>query len=325
MSFELTRGIAAYDCPDHYATLGVTLDASPGEIRKRYLRIARNLHPDSRGPGTDAQQASQLLSKLVNPAYETLSHDKEREEYRILIRLVSQRVSLEPEQRLQTDSAKAVLEANDFAALYKETVEQLAKTQYQSLEHVQSVIEQLSELNLAYLLRQENMATSSSAAKPKFATSQTTSQTPQSAPAPTSNPSPSSAAPKTAVTSSSPPTTNKPPVDTFVSQYVRRAEELIGKNRFPQAIQELRDGLKLDPQNSQCQSLLGSIYLQQNKWKMAKIHFQQALKLNPADIQARKGMDKIAKQEKKTQGSKAQSADQTSGRKGLFGLFGGKK
>ncbi len=25
MSFEITRGIAAYDCPDHYAVLGVAL------------------------------------------------------------------------------------------------------------------------------------------------------------------------------------------------------------------------------------------------------------------------------------------------------------
>lgn len=118
---------------------------------------------------------------------------------------------------------------------------------------------------------------------------------------------------------------SKPPAENFVSQYVRRAEELIDKNCFPQAIQELRDGLKLDPQNSQCQSLLGTIYLKQNKITMAKVHFQQALKLHAADITAIKGMEKITKLEKATQGPGAQGEKQASGRKGLFGLFGGKK
>nr|WP_274704530.1 tetratricopeptide repeat protein [Acaryochloris thomasi] len=99
----------------------------------------------------------------------------------------------------------------------------------------------------------------------------------------------------------------------------------MAKNRFQQAIQELRDGLKLDPKNSQCQSLLGSIYLKQKQTKMAKIHFRQALKLEPGDIDALKGMEKIAKLEKAAQGTSSQSAQQASGRKGLFGLFGGKK
>lgn len=319
MSFEITRGIAAYDCPDHYAVLGVTLDASASEIRKRYLKIARSLHPDARGQGADVAQASQLLSKLVNPAYETLSQDKEREEYRLLVRLVSQRVTMEPNQQMHTAKAKELLSASkDFDALYKEMVAELAEGQYQALDHVQAVVEQLSELNLAYLLRQE---TAASAPQQKFATSQTAQK---SAPAPVQPP-PSS--PKTAVTSPSvaPPPPSKPPVDSFVSQYVRRAEELMAKNRYQQAIQELRDGLKLDPKSSQCQSLLGSIYLKQKQTKMAKIHFRQALKLEPGDVNALKGMEKITKLEKAAQSTSSQNAQQSSGRKGLFGLFGGKK
>jgi curved DNA-binding protein CbpA len=319
MSFQITRGIAAYDCPDHYAVLGVTLDASASEVRKRYLKIARSLHPDSRGQGADVAQASTLLSKLVNPAYETLSQDKEREEYRLLVRLVSQRVTMEQNQQIQTAKAKELLKASDVNALYKEMVAELAESQYQTLDHVQAVVEQLSELNLVYLIRQENAG---NAPQQKFATSQTV-QPPTAAPAaeppPTSSPMTAMASPAASTAPS------KPPVDTFVSQYVRRAEELIAKNRFQQAIQELRDGLKLDPKNSQCQSLLGSIYLQQKQTKMAKIHFQQALKLNPGDIDALKGMEKITKLEKAAQSSGAQSAKQASGRKGLFGLFGDKK
>ncbi|WP_339373423.1 tetratricopeptide repeat protein [Acaryochloris thomasi] len=219
---------------------------------------------------------------------------------------------------MHTVKAKELLKANDVGVLYKEMVAELAEGQYQTLDHVQAVVEQLSELNLAYLIRQESMA---SAPQQKFATSQTV-QT--SAPEPVPQPPPSS--PKTAVTSpQAAPAPSKPPVDSFVSQYVRRAEELMAKNRFQQAIQELRDGLKLDPKNSQCQSLLGSIYLKQKQTKMAKIHFRQALKLEPGDIDALKGMEKIAKLEKAAQGTSSQSAQQASGRKGLFGLFGGKK
>ncbi len=318
MSFEITRGIAAYDCPDHYAILGVTLDATASEIRKRYLKIARSLHPDARGQGSDVAQASMLLSKLVNPAYETLSQDKEREEYRLLVRLVSQRVTMEQNQQFETEKAKELLKVSNVNVSYKEMVAELAENQYQALDHVQAVIEQLSELNLAYLLRQESPT---NAPQQKFAT-------PQSTQAPTTSPSPSPrpSSPKTAVTSSTPPPApSKPPVDTFVSQYVRRAEELMSKNRFQQAIQELRDGLKLDPKSSQCQSLLGSIYLKQKQTKMAKIHFRQALKLNPQDIDAIKGMEKIAKREKATQNATAQNTKPDSGKKGLFGLFGGKK
>ncbi len=323
MSFEITRGIAAYDCPDHYAILGVTLDASAGEIRKRYLRIARSLHPDTRVPGADAKEASTLLSKQVNPAYEALSQDKSREEYRLLIRIVSQRVVMESDQKLQSEKAKELLKASDFQSFYHEAVADLAKTQYKDLGHVQSVVEQLSELNLAFLLRQEGATASPS--PQRFATSKSVSvPTQPSAPAPTPPPS----APNASVTPPTPPPVSKPPVGTFVTQYVRRAEDLIAKNRFPQAIQELRDGLKLDPQNSQCQSLLGTIYLKQNKTTMAKIHFQQALKLDAGDVAAIKGMEKIAKLDKAnkaTQGSNTQNAKDTSGRKGLFGLFGGKK
>ncbi|MGF1603807.1 MAG: DnaJ domain-containing protein [Thermosynechococcaceae cyanobacterium] len=336
MSFELTRGLAAYDCPDHYAILGIALDASASEIRKRYLKIARSLHPDVRGQGADVAQASQLLSKLVNPAYETLSQDKDRDEYRLLIRLVSQRVSLEHDQPLQNEKAQELLKASDFKALYQDAVAELANKQYQALDHVQAIVEQLSELNLAYLLRQEAAPSPSTN---RFVQSQSTQSQPapsvqspsvqsQPAPSPNAAPSQSSSLPVTPATAPVPPAVNKPQAETFVSQYVRRAEELIGKNCFPQAIQELREGLKLDPQNSQCQSLMGSIYLKQNKTTMAKVHFQQALKLNAADIIAIKGMEKITRLEKTMQGATAQGAQgakQAPGRKGLFGLFGGKK
>ena len=359
MSFEITRGLAAFDCPDHYATLGVSINASSNEIRKRYLKIARSLHPDSCGPGVDKAQASRVLSKLVNPAYEALSQEKERDEYRVLLRLISQRTNIEKDRTaLQENSAQDLLNASDFETFYQDTVQQLAQKQYQSLEHIQAVVTRLSELNLAYLLRREHQQTQ--AAQPTYARAaavtvdQTIVAPAPSAPAPASPPasapapdSPTqTAAPDTASRTTYPGTSTDatspgssatstfsgqrdtthpgPQGNQFVDQYCRRAEELIAKNRFPQAIRELRDALKLSPKSCRCHSLLGTIYLKQQQLTMAKVHFSQALKINPQEPDALQGMDKLKKLDKKRQASQKETAKQSE-RKGLFGLFGGKK
>ncbi|NET53020.1 MAG: J domain-containing protein, partial [Merismopedia sp. SIO2A8] len=77
MSFQIERGLFKFDFTDHHAVLGIPIGADKKEVRKRYLKIARNLHPDSSKAEGEAekQQANQLLSKLVNPAYEQLSKD----------------------------------------------------------------------------------------------------------------------------------------------------------------------------------------------------------------------------------------------------------
>ena len=70
LKLQLTRGLALFDCQDYYAILGIPLTADSKVIRKRYLKVARQLHPDSIGVGVDKGVASTILSKLVNPSYE---------------------------------------------------------------------------------------------------------------------------------------------------------------------------------------------------------------------------------------------------------------
>ena len=79
----------------------------------------------------------------------------------------------------------------------------------------------------------------------------------------------------------------------YAEQYYRRAEALVEKNNFAMAVLELRDALKLDPQNSACHSLLGDVYLKQKQRSMARIHFERALALNPKDEVALKGRQLI--------------------------------
>lgn len=60
----------------HYDTLGVSVDATPAEIRAAYLARARLHHPDVAGSAADATSMARL-----NAAYETLRRPETRREY----------------------------------------------------------------------------------------------------------------------------------------------------------------------------------------------------------------------------------------------------
>src|SRR3954451_19922541 len=62
---------------DYYKTLGVTKDASQGDIKKVYRKLARELHPD-KNPG-DAKAEARF--KEVSEAYDVLSDPAKRKEY----------------------------------------------------------------------------------------------------------------------------------------------------------------------------------------------------------------------------------------------------
>ena len=62
---------------DFYATLGVSKDATADEIKKKYRKLARELHPD-KNPG---DKAAEERFKSVSEAYDVLSNDASRKEY----------------------------------------------------------------------------------------------------------------------------------------------------------------------------------------------------------------------------------------------------
>ncbi|MFN6567749.1 J domain-containing protein [Dendronalium sp. ChiSLP03b] len=317
MSLKIDRGLFKYDFIDHHAILCVSVDADVKDIRKRYLQIARRLHPDSSAmtTATEKQLASELLSKLVNPAYEKLTGERSRTEYIVVLsqmgkRLVQESASVE----LNTDLARQLAAAPNIDHLYKTTIAKIAETQYESLQQSIQVISQVSELNLVYLMRSAGKA---------FAV-----------PPPSAKPTSNSGTSQTNTPAAPPPP--PPPVkeDSVAEQYIRRAQSLIDKNQFAQAKVELQDALKLEPKSSRCHSLIGLVYLKQNQLKMAKIHFDNALKLDPNDQVATTWKPKIEKAlGQQSSGSKVTSPPNTgtkqpdkSGGGGLFGgLFGGKK
>jgi curved DNA-binding protein CbpA len=307
MSLKIDGGLFTYDFIDNHAILGVPVDADFKEIRKRYLQIARRLHPDSStvGDESDKQKANQLLSKLVNPAYEKFSVEQNRAEYLFILSQMGKRFAQEPgEIRLKTELAKELLAAPNLSTSYREAIAKIAETQYADLQQAQTIIAEVSELNLVYLMRVAGQSMN------KSAPSQPQGSAPNS------------------------PTTPPPKEQSVVEQYLHRAQNLLEKNQLSLAKVELQDALKLEPRNSHCHSLVAMVYLRQNQLKMAKIHFDNALKLDPNEKIALEWKPKVDKALGITSSaSQVSSSSKTeenlpdkSGKGGLFGgLFGGKK
>lgn len=317
MSFEINRGLGKFNSGrDYHAALGLSLGASATDIRKRYLKIARTLHPDSRGQDDSQQLASQILSKLVNPAYQLLSQEKEREEYEVILRLLGQQlVNGQIPLNQSNPAVKAIMTDPDYQATYLKSLEALASQQYENLIVSTEITGQISELNLAFLWRQHGGASSTTATpKPPLSTPASPTPTPSTT---ASSPAPMSPASASKATHSG--------TDQYTEQYYRRAEEFFRKNSYQQVIKELRDALKLNPNSSRCHGLMGQAYLKLGQITMAKVSFRRALELNPQETQAVTGMETITKAERRAQQKSKQTIPPKPAAGGLFGNLFKKK
>ena len=330
LSFQLDRGLFKYDFTDYHAILCIPVDANVKDIRKRYLKIVRRLHPDSlrQVSEDDKKLANQLLSKLVNPAYEKLSAEQDHAEYALVLSQIGKRLQGESSSvEIISDAAKKLTTVANVEQIYKTAIAQIASKQYDSLKDAIAKIIVVSELNLVYLMRTGGNNLIKQSSPPP-------SPTPPPKPSPTPAPTPTQGKP-----SNPPPKTTPPPKAPTASneesraiQYIRRAEDLMAKNQFAAARVELQDALKLEPNNSTAHSLIGMVYLRQNQTTMAKVHFDRALQLDPNDEQASAGKSRIEQILGKSSSGKpkasqtgAKSANKSEGG-GLFGcLFGGKK
>jgi curved DNA-binding protein CbpA len=348
MSFTIDRGLFKFDFTDHHAILGIPVSADAKEARKRYLNIARKLHPDSIKAANEAEkkQASQLLSKLVNPAYEQLSQSNSRD-YLVSLNHMGRRLATEGRNvPLVSEAAKQLARSGpNLENFYRSSVNSLAAKQYESLNQVLDKIAELSELNMVYLMLKGSPLKTDTPPKPSGAGVATGGRPPGAGVATGTKTSGAGMA-----AGAKPPgpgvgygtaqgTGSTLPDSTGVSrvgEYIRRAEGYMAKNNFAGAVLELREALKLDQNNSRCHTLLGVAYLKQNQATMAKVHINKALQLNPKDELALKGKQHLDALAQKNQGGKQppkatpgseqrKQPDQPSGG-GLFGkMFGPKK
>lgn len=328
MSFQIERGLFLFDFIDNHAVLGVPVDADTQTIRKKYLKIARRLHPDSCASESeeDKQRASQFLSKLVNPAWEKLSQEKDRVEYDLVLKLKAQQAAKQSTVAMGK-FAQELASASNPDHFYHTSLKSLSEKQFEHLDQTLDVIGQISELNMVYLMRKEGKGGITTNESRKIFTGSNLPDSSQSSENPTAARKPVAPPP--------------PPRESVADQYCRRAEGYVAKNNFAQAVLELRDALQLDPKNSRCHALLGMVYLRQNQATMAKIHFNKALESDPENQMALEGKQKLemkqnpagkaanttasgTKAAQKPASKTAKPDDKSSGG-GLFGLFGGKK
>jgi len=289
----ITEGLFQLDMIDYHAVLGFSLAAEPKQVRKRYLRVARKLHPDSlREASADQQKlASELLSKLVNPAYEALSQDKPAKEHKLLLKMKQEQLTAKPALvELKSNAARNLLDSRSLESDYTKAIAQIADTQFDDLSTVEAAIGQLSELNAVYL-RRKPLEEQDTAAKAN-------NQTPQFKKAPRRR------------------------QDPVVESYISRAREFESQKAYDRGILELREAIAAKPQSAPCHAELAHLYLKSGQETLAKIHAKQALALSADNEIAKKVQSRINARAKKK--AAAQAANSKKG--GLLsGLFGGKK
>ncbi len=319
MSFKIKHGLFKASITDYHAILGVSLDADPKKIRLKYLRIAQKLHPDTCKADPERKKlAGQILSKLVNPAYEQLSNKTSFAEHQLVLTQIGKRYAEKSnELNFASESAKKLLETQgDLSLTYERILKKINQSQYQDIDRVLGKIAAISELNLVYLLLNHQKGISREEKVIKKTVS-----------APAHGKSPEAKA--------SQPEPEVDPTKARVDAFVRRAKEYMAKGRTNDAISELRDALKLDPNSSTAHALMGRAYMIQNQLTMAKVHINKAHAANPQDpvaIQSKEQLEKLTKKQERrasrtgTKDNKKDSKKAKSGDSGfLSGFFGSKK
>lgn len=249
---------------DPYAVMGVSVAADDRRVLKRYHTIAKILHPDSDvlpNPQT-RRAAQQLLTHLINPAYQKLKQEKSRSEAVAVLRLRARRFeqieTFMPESPIAQQLLKLPIQEIDV--FYEQAITDLAASQFYPVSQFEFITRQCAELNLLYLHLKTH--------EPVIREKPTGIVAAQQA--------------KPAQFAPSPSTTAQMAVS-YAQRHYHRAQEYAKKRAWSQVVAELRDAIRLESNRAEYHSLLATAYLMQNLRGMAKVHFRQALKFNPND------------------------------------------
>lgn len=285
---------------DPYAVLGASVSADDTRILKRYRSVAKLLHPDSFA--TNSKLASQLFARLINPAYQKLKQKEGRDETMATLRFRARRLGREEMPAPTGDVARQLLKTplQSVDIIYEQAVTSLADLQYQQLDQFESIIDELSELNLVYL---------------RVKMGEPLIREKRSGIIPVEDVRPIEFDLKPPVNNNTVPS----PIN-YAQRHYQRAQEYMKKSNWALAVQELRDALRLEADRSEFHALLAKAYLMQNLPGMATVHFKQALKLNPKDPLA---LEYAQKLKIDLSANNGQNSGQKAG--GFFGLFAKKR
>ncbi|MEL6778289.1 MAG: tetratricopeptide repeat protein [Cyanobacteria bacterium J06597_16] len=277
---------------DPFALQGISVSADEKRIAKRYRQIAKQLHPDALTSRTNTEAsttgvltqatAAQIIARIVNPSYQKLKHEKTRQEtlatLRFRVRRLDRTKKLVP--TFQSAQQLASVSDSEVDTFYEQAIARLAASQFLSLEALHTHSLEIGQLNLIFLKRKME----DPVIRPKRAGLMTNAVTPTAAgPAsmgrvgapqtPTPGMLPEGSAPSAEAEDS-------PEID-YAKKHTARAKSYLVKQNYELAVQELREALKITPQNPELHSMIGQAYYKQKLSGMAKTHFRQALKLKP--------------------------------------------
>jgi tetratricopeptide (TPR) repeat protein len=243
---------------DPYAVLGLSVAADERRVLKRYHSIAKILHPDRLTDKDPEQLAHQILARLINPAYQQLKQEKTRVDVIAMLRFRARRLGRQPLMP-QSAIARRLIQVPiaDLETFYEQAIAQLAELQFNPIYQFEPITQQLVELNLIYLhlkmgepMREKRTGIMSSlpVVPVDFIPAETTEM-----------------------------------ANIYAQRHYQRAHQYAKNANWMQAVAELRDALRLEPERSEYHSLLAKVYLMQNLKGMARVHFRQALKFNAQD------------------------------------------
>ncbi len=82
--------LASLKGKNHFEVLGVTKGASGAEVKNAFFRLARLYHPDTAGPGSDAdRRLKEQITARLNEANHVLGNDRRRADYVLEIETTS--------------------------------------------------------------------------------------------------------------------------------------------------------------------------------------------------------------------------------------------
>jgi tetratricopeptide (TPR) repeat protein len=312
---------------DPYAVLGLPVTADPQRITKRYRSIAKVLHPDRYG-NADPQVrdwVTQILARLVNPAYAKIKDDLGQREILALVRLQALQ-NLKDGIPVQSPIARSLKQQSvqSTEMFYEQQVSRIAETLYDVPEALSDRIQDLLELNSVYLQLKQGES--------PLRQRRTGLMSPQAQPQAQPHPQPQSSPTVTPIRESGPLSgpLNGPisgPLSNglgtpqhYAQRHYDRAKHYAQTSRWKESIQELKDAIRLDPSCSHYHALMGFIYMKQEQMGMARVYFKQALKLNPEDKLAKRFSEYLPKPAATPQEPPKVEAKRAE-KRGLFGRF----
>jgi curved DNA-binding protein CbpA len=248
---------------DHYASLGIPIDTDFAGVQKAHREIVRVAHPDL----NSHKQMTQIYAQRISLAYSVLSRPARRQEYDLSLRHIAKSCSQLPNHPSVT-ALQMCKTQEELTRAYQQAVYLFAKGRNQSASTFLAMVEDLTIVNLAYLVLRQRLSVKPSPALPKAVVA----QKPQPTHPEVAKPVPSKTPPKAPQVFDT---------DPDLSATFELGKDYLDLGHYSRAITCFIKCLRSDSANADTYALLGLAYLKTKKLDLAQANFRIALRFNP--------------------------------------------